>query len=226
MIAEFKRRSPSAGELREHADAAELTGAYERGGACAVSVLTEGAHFAGSLEDLRAARARTSLPILRKDFIVDDYQLQEARVAGADAVLLIVAALERSRARRAEAVRGGDRARDGSSRCTIRDELERALIAGAEIVGINNRDLRDFSVDVTRTARLLGSVPAGVRVVSESGISDRATIARLDSEGLDGVLVGEALMRSPDPEAKLKELLTPDPAPASTSTPSRGAGSD
>ena len=160
MIAEFKRRSPSAGTLREDADLHELLGAYERGGAVAFSVLTDEPHFDGRLQDLREARTEHGLPVLRKDFIVDPYQLQEARSAGADAVLLIVAALSQE-----QLVDLYGQARELSLDVLVEvhdaAELERALAAGATVIGINNRDLRDFSVDVGRTQRLLAQIPDG-----------------------------------------------------------------
>jgi len=205
VIAEFKRRSPSAGPLRAGAEVAELVRAYERGGASALSVLTEGPHFDGSLEDLRAARQASGLPILRKDFIVDEYQLYEARAAGADAVLLIVAALGQS-----ELASLHERARrldlDVLVEVHDRAELSAALGIGAELVGINNRDLRDFSVDVTRTERLLAGIPAGVLVVSESGISTAEQLERLGGRGVDAVLVGEALMRAEDIETACRAM--------------------
>jgi indole-3-glycerol phosphate synthase len=205
VIAEFKRRSPSAGALREAADLHEMVGAYERGGAAALSVLTEGPNFDGSLEDLRAARLACELPILRKDFIIDDYQLHEAKVARADAVLLIVAALE-SDELSALNEGAGKLGLDVLVEVHDREELQTALKMGAELIGINNRDLRDFSVDVERTARLMGEVPAGVTVVSESGIAGPEQLRKLQDAGVDGVLVGELLMRSADPEAALRTL--------------------
>jgi indole-3-glycerol phosphate synthase len=206
VIAEFKRRSPSAGSLRDPADVRELVRAYERAGAAAVSVLTEGPHFDGSLEDLRAARAACALPLLRKDFIVDPYQLHEARAAGADAVLLIVAALD-DHTLRALYAAAGELGLDALVEVHDRAELRRALDAGARLVGVNNRDLRDFSVDVERTYALLGDIPPDVAVVSESGISTPADLRRLAERGVHGALVGEALMRAPDPEAALRGLL-------------------
>jgi indole-3-glycerol phosphate synthase len=210
VIAEFKRRSPSAGTLRERADVRGIVRAYARGGASALSVLTDGPHFAGSLADLRAARAASELPILRKDFIVDPYQLYEARAAGADAVLLIVAALE---AHELEALHAGARALALEALVEVHDarELETALELGAELVGINNRDLRDFSVDVQRTSQLVREIPDGVAVVSESGIATAAQLRALAAQGVDAVLVGEALMRAADPEGALRALLE-DPA--------------
>jgi indole-3-glycerol phosphate synthase len=207
VIAEFKRRSPSAGELRERPDVAAQVSAYERGGARAVSILTEGPHFGGTLEDLRLARAACALPILRKDFIVDPYQLHEARAAGADAVLLIVAALDRptlSSLHRA----AGELGLDALVEVHDRAELSRALDVGAQTIGINNRDLRDFTVDVERTFALLEQIPGGVAVVSESGIATSTHLRRLGERGVQGVLVGELLMRAPDPGAALRELLS------------------
>jgi indole-3-glycerol phosphate synthase len=205
VIAEFKRRSPSAGRLRERADVAEMVGAYERGGAAALSILTEGPHFEGSLEDLRAARVASSLPVLRKDFIVHPYQLHEARAAGADAVLLIVAALAPSALsdlhRQARAL-GLDvlvEVHDGA-------ELAVALEVEADLIGINNRDLRDFSVDVQRTSRLLAEIPPDTAVVSESGIAHPEQLRGLQEEGVQAVLVGESLMRADDPGQALREL--------------------
>ncbi|HYM44799.1 MAG TPA: indole-3-glycerol phosphate synthase TrpC [Solirubrobacteraceae bacterium] len=205
VIAEFKRRSPSAGVLREGADVAEIARAYERGGACALSVLTEGPNFEGSLEDLRGARAACALPVLRKDFILDRYQLYEAKVAGADAVLLIVAALSPLELR---ALREQARGLDLDVLVEAHDaaELRVALDAGSDLIGINNRDLRDFSVDVERTYALLDEIPAGVAVVSESGIADGGQLARLEEAGVAAVLVGESLMRASRPEEALRTL--------------------
>lgn len=205
VIAEFKRRSPSAGTLSESPGVRDLVGAYQRGGAVALSVLTEGPNFGGSLEDLRMARAGSDLPILRKDFIVDQYQLYEALLAGADAVLLIVAALEDG-ALRALHERAQRLGLDVLVEVHDRDELGQALDAGADLVGVNNRDLRDFSVDVGRTSRLMQEIPRTVTVVSESGISTSEQLRELQGLGVQGVLVGESLMRSADPEAALRTL--------------------
>jgi indole-3-glycerol phosphate synthase len=205
VIAEFKRRSPSAGSLRERPDLAAIVSAYERGGAVAVSVLTEGPNFAGALSDLSAAGAACDLPLLRKDFIVDVYQLHEASAAGAAAVLLIVAALaQRELAVLHEAAR--ELGLDVLVEVHDREELRRALAIGAEIVGINNRDLRDFSVDVGRTERLMDDVPHGTIVVSESGIAEAEQLLRLGERGVQAVLVGESLMRASDPAAALRAL--------------------
>ncbi len=205
VIAEFKRRSPSAGSLHDAPDLEQIVSAYERGGAVAASILTEEPNFGGSLEDLRLARRTSGLPLLRKDFVVDRYQLLEAAAAGADAVLLIVAALtdaELAEFSSAAAELGLD------VLVEVHDEaeLERAGAHGPEIVGVNNRDLRDFSVDVSRTERLLEMMPAGAIVVSESGISSAAQLATLGRQGVDAVLVGETLMRSGDPQAAIRAL--------------------
>ena len=205
LIAEFKRGSPSAGEIHPGADVGRIVSAYEEGGAAALSVLTEERHFHGSLEDLRAARAACTLPILRKDFIVDPYQLWEAALAGADAVLLIVAALadEDLRLLYEEAA-----ALDLDCLVEVHDEqdLERALDLDPEVIGINNRNLHDFRVDIDVTRELITDVPAGKTVVSESGYERRDQIEELDRIGVDAVLIGETLMRAADPEAMVREL--------------------
>jgi indole-3-glycerol phosphate synthase len=206
LIAEFKRRSPSAGEISADAAIETQVGAYERGGAAALSVLTDERHFGGNLDDLRAARAACDLPILRKDFIVDPYQLYEAAVNGADAVLLIVRALDD------EALASlYERARNLDLDCLVEvhdePELERALAIDAEVIGINNRNLDEGTVDVSTTYELMPDVPAGKTVVAESGISAPEELAELDRVGVDAVLIGGALMSAEDPEAKARELL-------------------
>jgi indole-3-glycerol phosphate synthase len=211
LIAEFKRRSPSAGEIRPGAEVAEVCAAYERGGAAALSVLTEESRFGGSLDDLRAARAASSLPILRKDFIVDPYQLYEAAVHGADAVLLIVAALD-------DQALGllYDEARLLDLDCLVEvhdeEDLERALEVDADVLGINNRDLKDLTVDLETTPELITDVPAGKTVVSESGYVRYEQISELERIGVDAVLVGETLMRAGDPETAVRELTGDDEA--------------
>ncbi len=205
LIAEHKRRSPSAGAIREGASCTEIVQAYERGGAAALSILTEEAHFGGSLADLREARAACDLPILRKDFTLDPYQLYEAKVAGADAVLLVVGALS---ARELATLYELSDALDLDAIVEIHaeEELEQALEIDCDVIGINNRDLEDFTVDIQRTFDLLHEVPAGKVVVSESGISHRGQIEELEGVGVDAVLIGEALMRAPDPESAVREL--------------------
>jgi indole-3-glycerol phosphate synthase len=205
LIAEFKRSSPSAGDIRRGATPAEIARAYEEGGAAALSVLTDAPHFGGSLADLREARAACALPVLQKDFIVDTYQLYEAAVAGADAVLLIVAALERDALAELHAeARSLDL--DVIVEVHSEEELETALTVDAEVLGINNRNLEDFTVDVKTTFELITDVPAGKTVVSESGISERGSLEELERVGVDAVLIGEALMRADDPAAKVREL--------------------
>jgi len=205
LIAEHKRRSPSAGVIREGVSVTEIAQAYERGGAAALSVLTEGSHFGGALEDLQEAIAATELPVLRKDFIVDPYQLYESAAAGADAILLIVAALDHDDLYE---LHREARGLDLDVLVEVHDEheLERALDIDADILGINNRDLGDFSVDIDRTYELLSDVPAGKTVVSESGFTTREQLDDLDRVGIDAVLIGETLMRSPDVEAACRAL--------------------
>jgi indole-3-glycerol phosphate synthase len=205
VIAEHKRRSPSAGVIREGATVTDIVQAYERGGAAALSILTEGANFGGDLDDLREAIAATNLPVLRKDFIVDRYQLYETAAAGADAILLIVAALgDDDLFELHREARGLDL--DVLVEVHDEEELERALDVDADILGINNRDLGDFSVDIERTYELLSDVPAGKTVVSESGYSTREQLEDLDRVGVDAVLIGETLMRAEDVEAACRGL--------------------
>jgi indole-3-glycerol phosphate synthase len=205
VIAEHKRASPSAGAIRPGSSVAEIARAYERGGAAAMSVLTEERRFDGSLDDLRDAGRACSLPLLRKDFIVDAYQLAEAASAGAAAVLLIVAALEPA-ALQALHEEAAGRGLDVLVEVHDEAELEVALGAGAAIVGVNNRDLRDFTVEIERTFALRDAIPEGVVVVSESGISTAAHLARLQRHGIHAALVGERLMRAEDPAAALIAL--------------------
>jgi indole-3-glycerol phosphate synthase len=209
LISEFKRRSPSAGEISVSATVPEQVGAYERGGAAALSVLTDERHFGGSLEDLRAARAACDLPILRKDFIVDPYQLYEAAVHGADAVLLIVRALDDRELRAMY-----EEARELDLDCLVEvhdaEELQRALELDADVIGINNRNLDTGAVDVSTTYELMPDVPAGKTAVAESGISSRAELEELERVGVDAVLIGGALMSAADPEAKTRELTGAD----------------
>ena len=205
VIAEHKRRSPSAGAIREGASVEDIVLAYERGGAAALSILTEPFHFDGALDDLREARRASELPVLRKDFIVDRYQLYEAAAAGADAILLIVAALEPDALLQ---LHREARSLDLDVLVEVHDEeeLQTALEVEAEVIGINNRDLGDFSVDIDRTYELLSDVPAGKTVVSESGFSSRDQLDELERVGVDAVLIGETLMRAPDIEAAVREL--------------------
>jgi indole-3-glycerol phosphate synthase len=208
VIAEHKRRSPSAGEIRAGATVSEIVQAYEQGGAAALSILTEGPHFGGSLDDLREALGASGLPVLRKDFIIDAYQVYESAVHGADAILLIVAAVspeDLAALHHEAAARGGGGG--GLGEPHDEEELECALsVVDADIIGINNRDLTDFSVDLERTYELLADVPTGKTVVSESGIHDREQLDELERVGVDAVLVGESVMGAPDPAAALRSL--------------------
>lgn len=205
LVAEYKRRSPSTGVIREGASVSEVVSAYERGGAAALSILTEEDHFGGSLRDLVEARAASSLPILRKDFTVDPYQLYEASAAGADAVLLVVGSLPAAELGR---LYEEARALDLDALVEIHDEheLAAALELDVDVIGINNRDLEDFTVDLNRTFELLADVPAGKTVVSESGIVNREQVEELERVGVDAVLVGESLMRAANPEFACREL--------------------
>lgn len=209
LIAEFKRRSPSVGEIASGATVAEVCAAYERGGAAALSVLTDEPHFGGTLDDLRQARSASSLPILRKDFIVDVYQLYEAVVNGADAVLLIVVALTDDDLR---LLFEEARLLDLDCLVEVHDEpdLERALELGADVIGINNRNLATLDVDLETTSDLLTDVPAGKTVVAESGYDRYEQLDELERIGCDAVLVGETLMRSDDPEIAVRELTMDD----------------
>jgi indole-3-glycerol phosphate synthase len=208
VIAEHKRSSPSAGVIRDDLALEDVVGAYERGGATALSVLTEAHSFSGSLDDLAAARAAARLPILRKDFIVDPYQVVESVARGADAILLIVAALTPGELAQlhAEAVSGG---LDVLVEVHDATELEVASGIGAAVIGVNNRDLTTLVVDTGRTFELLGVMPAGTVVVSESGWRTRAELDRLAAAGVDAVLIGEALMRSEDVEEACRTLVRP-----------------
>jgi len=206
VIAECKRRSPSRGVLRRDYDPVTIAAGYARAGAAAVSVLTEPTFFDGSLAHLQAIRAAVDVPLLRKDFVVSEYQLLEAKVCGADAVLLIVSALRRSELKTLhDAARrhGLDvlvEVHDGS-------ELAVALDAGAAIVGVNNRNLRTLEVDVHASERLIGQMPAEVIAVSESGLKTTADLVRLKALGYRAFLIGERFMAAADPGAALADLL-------------------
>lgn len=206
LIAEMKRASPSKGPIRPGASVTEVVRAYQEAGARAVSVLTEGAYFGGSLDDLVEARGACDLPLLRKDFVVDDYQLLEARAAGADAALLIVAALDTEHLEHLMGV-ASDLGMDTLVEVHDEEEVETAVESGAELIGINNRNLHSLEVDLETTFRLLADVPAGTVVVAESGITEREDVERLEEAGVDAILVGETLMRADDPVRAVRELL-------------------
>ncbi len=206
LVAEVKRASPSRGPIRPDLEVERLVTAYEAGGARAVSVLTEGDFFLGSLHDLRSAAAATTLPLLRKDFILDEYQLVEARVHGASAVLLIAALLGDEELRRLSEA-ADDLGLDVLLEVHDEAEMERALSLEKTLLGVNNRDLRSFSVSLEVTERLAPLVPEGRLLVSESGISSNEDVQRLASAGVDAVLVGESLLRETDVEDATRSLL-------------------
>jgi indole-3-glycerol phosphate synthase len=206
LVAEVKRRSPSRGDIRVDLDPAALAAAYAAGGAAAVSVLTEPRHFAGSPEDLLAVRAAVDLPVLRKDFVTTPYQVWEARAWGADAVLLIVAALDAAalRALLAEATAAG---LDALVEVHTVAEAAAAAEAGATLVGVNARDLATLEVDPGRFAAVRDALPGGAVLVAESGIRGRADVEAAAAAGADAVLVGETLVRAADPARAVRELL-------------------
>ena len=212
VIAEVKRASPSAGPIAAGADPRALAAAYQGGGAAAISVLTEPRHFDGSLADVRLVHVVASLPVLRKDFLVHPAQLMETRAAGADAALLIAAALSPPELA-AMLATAGDLGLATLVEAHTRDDLERALAAGAGVVGVNARDLETLEVDEGRALDLLASVPGDRVRVLESGISTRGQVLRAVAAGADAVLVGEALMRAEDPAAALRSLLGRAEAP-------------
>jgi indole-3-glycerol phosphate synthase len=209
VIAEVKRASPSQGTISEEVDPAKVAGRYAEGGAAAVSVLTERRKFRGSIDDLRAVREAVSLPVLRKEFIFDPYQVFEAREAGADAVLLIAAILEKAALEdlRCQAEELG---MDALVEIYAGEEVERVLGSGARIVGVNNRNLKTFEVDTRHTFKIRSQVIAEMNedltFVSESGIFGWEEVAPLVEASVDAILVGESLMRAPSPEALLREL--------------------
>ena len=207
IIAEIKRASPSKGVLRPDLDPLDWARRYERAGAIGLSVLTDEKFFRGSLDDLRRIRDHVDLPLLRKDFLIDPYQVYEARVCGADAVLLILRILgDRSFAELLAVSR--DLGMDALVEVHEERDLDRALSGGARLVGINNRDLSTFTVDLSVTERLLSRIPSDVVVVSASGIQNQEQVRSLESKGVKAFLVGEALVTAPAPEEKLRELLT------------------
>ncbi len=215
IIAEVKKASPSRGVIRADFDPVALARAYAAAGAAAISVLTEPRFFQGHIEHLAAIRRAVSLPLLRKDFVVDSYQIAEARAWGADAVLLIVAVLDNPLLRELLAA-AGELGLDALTEAHTAAEVERALATGARIVGINNRDLQTFVTNLATAEQLRPLIPADVIAVAESGIESPADIARLQGAGFAVFLVGESLMRAPDPGEQLRRLLaqreTPRPS--------------
>ena len=208
IIAEFKRRSPSAGTIRNDLSATDVATRYQRGGACAISVLTDEQYFGGSILDLGAIRANTALPLLRKDFIIDKIQIYEAAAAGADAVLLIVAALDDSALARLRATAEDELGLDALVEVQTSEELHRAVKASARIIGVNNRDLRTFRTSLETSERLIAEAPRDRVIISESGLQKPKSLRHLRELGFRGFLIGEALMRVSDPEAALRDLIT------------------
>jgi len=206
VIAEFKRASPSKGVIREGVKAVEIARRYEAGGAAAISVLTEEDRFQGSLDDLRDVRAAVRIPVLRKDFIFDEYQLYESAAAGADALLLIVAALDDEKLDRLRSITEDELGMDALVEVHTKDEMRRAREAGATLIGVNNRDLHSFNVSVEVSAQLAQDATAETLLVAESGLSSAGDLRRLRALGYRGFLIGETLMRSLQPEATLREL--------------------
>jgi indole-3-glycerol phosphate synthase len=205
-IAEFKRKSPSKGWISREADVAAAARSYAAAGAAGMSVLTDEPFFGGSLDDLRRARATVALPLLRKDFVVDAYQVAEARAAGADVVLLIVAALPDT----ALTMLLGEIDRWGMEALVETHdaaEVSRAVAAGARIVGVNHRDLKTFTMNMNLATELRPRIPADRLVVAESGIKTADDVRRLRAAGIDAILVGETLMQAPDPAAALRALV-------------------
>ena len=207
VIAEFKRRSPSAGTICTDLSVTDVAIRYERGGGCAISVLTDEQYFGGSIHDLAAIRAVTALPLLRKDFILDEIQIYEAAAAGADAVLLIAAALDDAALARLRATAEDELGLDAVVEAHTSEELRRAVSAGAKIIGVNNRDLRTFRTSLETSERLIAEAPRDLIMISESGLHSPKSLRHLKSLGFRGFLIGEALMRARDPEAALRDFI-------------------
>ncbi|HEU5133338.1 MAG TPA: indole-3-glycerol phosphate synthase TrpC [Pyrinomonadaceae bacterium] len=206
IIAEFKRRSPSKGMIREGANPIEVARAYKAGGAVAMSVLTEEDYFAGSLDDLRQVKATVDLPVLRKDFIVDEYQVYESVAAGADAILLIVAALDDELLARLRRLAEDELQIDALVEVHTSEEMKRAAACGAKLIGVNNRDLRTFEVSLETSLRLAREAPDDALLISESGLKSSDDLQRLHDGGYRGFLIGETLMRAEDPQQALRSF--------------------
>jgi indole-3-glycerol phosphate synthase len=208
IIAEYKRRSPSKGVIREHISPAEMARLYQSGGARAISVLTEEDHFSGSLEDFRAVRSAVEVPLLRKDFMIDEYQLYESAAAGASAVLLIAAALDDEQLMSYQRIAEDELRMDALIEVHNEIEMKRAVDAGAKLIGVNNRDLKTFDVSLDISARLADLAPAGALLVSESGLRTRDDLLHLREMGFSAFLIGESLMRSDHPDEALRQLIS------------------
>jgi indole-3-glycerol phosphate synthase len=207
IVAEFKRRSPSAGIIRDDLTVSQIVNCYDRGGAGAISVLTDQEYFGGSIADLCTARSSTNLPLLRKDFIIDPIQILEAAIAGADAVLLIATALDDLSLGELRALAEDELGLDALIEVHTSGELRRALNAGASLIGVNNRDLRTFQISLNTSERLIAEAPRDKIMISESGLQSAESLRHLRELGFRGFLVGEALMRAPDPAAALRNLI-------------------
>jgi indole-3-glycerol phosphate synthase len=206
IIAEFKRRSPSKGVIREDADLSSIVRSYQAGGAVALSILTEEDYFDGALSDLVEAKTLVNLPVLRKDFVFDEYQIYESAVVGADAVLLIVSVLDDRQLESLRRVAEDDLGMDALVEVHNSEEMDRAASCGAKIVGVNNRNLRTFEVSLETSVELASLAPRDALLVSESGLSTGADLRRLQEKGFSGFLIGESLMRARDPETALRDL--------------------
>ena len=206
IVAEFKRSSPSKGKIRRDADPARIAKAYESAGAAAISVLTEEDYFDGSLDDLRAIRQATSLPLLRKDFIFEEYQVYESAAVGADAILLIVAALNDETLGRLRRITEEELGMDALVEVHTREEMERACHSGAQLIGVNNRDLGTFAVSLETSVQLAPKADEKAVLISESGIESAEDIHRLRDLGYRGFLIGESLMRADDPKEALSQF--------------------
>jgi indole-3-glycerol phosphate synthase len=207
IVAEFKRRSPSAGIIRDDLTVSQIVNCYDRGGAGAISVLTDQEYFGGSIADLCIARSSTNLPLLRKDFIIDPIQILEAAIAGADAVLLIATVLDDLSLGELRALAEDELGLDALIEVHTSGELRRALNAGASLIGVNNRDLRTFQISLNTSERLIAEAPRDKIMISESGLQSAESLRHLRELGFRGFLVGEALMRAPDPAAALRNLI-------------------
>jgi indole-3-glycerol phosphate synthase len=208
VIAEFKRASPSKGVIRSDVEASQIARSYDAGGAAAISVLTEEDRFQGSLDDLRAVRETVKIPVLRKDFIFDEYQLYESAAVGADALLLIVAALDDERLARLRHVTEDELQMDALVEVHTKDEMRRAVNAGATLIGVNNRDLHSFKVSLEVSTQLAQDAPNGSLLISESGLGSGDDLRRLHALGYQGFLIGETLMRSDQPDMALRALCS------------------
>ena len=207
IIAEFKRRSPSKGVIRADANLKEIVQSYQAGGAIGISVLTEEDYFDGSLDDLKSVKTTVDLPVLRKDFVFDEYQVYESAAAGADAILLIVAALDDETLSRLRRVAEDELEMDALVEVHTAEEMKRAIASGATLIGVNNRDLRTFEVSLDTSLSLAREAPPGALLISESGLRSPGDLQRLREAGYHGFLIGETLMRANNPEAALRNFV-------------------